>query len=364
MRLYSKTLLNMKKYYPILLSKKGEIVALQYLTQVTKDGICPVVEVVDDSLEKLEKKDSPKKVYKDELENFLKTHWSFFENQIILDFSLVTDIDTKLGIIEKMIISLLKAGVNVIPALQMNSASKFGALIKSLLKKYSLKVCWRTSENSGGYDNFKIGVDKFIPYIGVDPARIIILLDLGYAKHDRYNSLRDIANAAIKSLSQKVDKWLAVVVASSSFPENLGEFKSRKQPYVIDRNEWKIWKSLISDKELTAVKYGDFGTKYPFYVDANFAGTISVKYTTEYSFVVYKGELTNEHKDGHGQYITHAAELIKSEYYSGEDFSWGDMRIKEVAEQDIKSDKRKTGSSTTWVQISQNHHIALLYSLL
>ncbi len=354
----------MKKYYPILLSKKGEIVALQHLTQNAKDDIVPIIEIVDDSLEKLADKVSTKKVYKDELEIFLRTHWGFFGNQIILDFSLVSEIDSKLEIIGKMISSLLNSGVNVIPALQMNSSSNFGKLVIELIKKYSLSVCWRTSEGSGGYDNFKIGVDKFLPYVGLKPDRVILLLDLGYAKYDRYNSLRDIAKNNIKSLNQKVNEWLAVVVAASSFPENLGEFKSRKAPHIIERNEWKIWKSLIGDSELSSIRYGDFGTKYPFYVEANFAGTISIKYSTEAEFIIYKGELTNEHPDGHGQYITHAAELSKSKYYSSKDFSWGDMKIDEIGKQNIKAANRKTGSSTTWVQISQNHHIALLHSLL
>jgi hypothetical protein len=356
----------MKKYYPILLSKKGEVVALQYLKQATKDNISPIIEILDDSLEKKVKitAGSYKTVYKDEFENFLKTHWSFFGNEIILDFSLTTEIERKLEIIEKMVKSLILAGVNVTMSLQMNSSSSYGSLVKNIIANYKTNVCWRTSENSGGFDNFKIAVEKFIPYSGISTDRIILLLDIGYAKADRYNSLRDLATGAIKSLKNKVGEWSAVVVASSSFPENLGDFKKGNNPNRIKRYEWINWLKIRTEEGLTNVKYGDFGTKFPFYVEANFAGTISAKYTTKDDFVIYKGEKTEDHGDGHGQYITHSINIVQSKDYSGKDFSWGDKRIFEISTQDMSSENRKTGSSTTWVQISQNHHIELITSLI
>lgn len=356
----------MKRYYPILISRKGEIVALQHLKQPTKDAICPVIEIVDDSLEKRikDKSGNVKIVYKDEFENFLKTHWSFFGNEIILDFSLVTEMEHRKETIEKLLRSLLKYGVNVIPSLQMNSNSDYGKLVKELIKEYQINVCWRTSENSGGFDRFKEAVDKFLPYIGLEPNKIILLVDIGYAKGDRFNTLGNLANTAINSLSQKAGDWYSVVVAASSFPENLGDFNKQHNPTKITRFEWEIWKKLKNDPKLSEIKYGDFGTKFPFYIEANFAGTISIKYTTKDHFVIYKGELTTDHEYGHKQYILHSAKLMKSNDYAGRDFSWGDKRIFEIGNQNHKEDNSKPGSPTIWVQISQNHHIELITSLL
>jgi Beta protein len=356
----------MKKYYPTLISRKGEIVALQYLKQIAKDNVCPVIEIMDDSLEKQEKEKngSIKIVYKDEFENFLKTHWVFFDNEIVLDFSLVTDVESKIDLIKRMLLSLIKAGVNVIPAINIHTETPFANMIKDLVHKYELKICLLTAERTRGFDNFSIAIDKLFTYLGVDANRILILLDIGYSKYDRYNTLRDMASALIKSLSKKVDEWNSVILTSSSFPENLGEFKPQNNPNRITRYEWIVWKQLVNDQELSNVKYGDYGTKYAIYSEANFAGTISIKYTTEKDFVIYKGELTQEHPLGHKQYLSHADKLVKSNDYSGRDFSWGDKRIFEMAAQDIASDKSKPGSPTVWVQISQNHHIELINSLL
>jgi hypothetical protein len=357
----------MKKYFPILLSKKGELVALQHLTQAVKEDICPVIEVLRDSLEKtVKEKNSPTiTVYKDELENFLKTHWAFFNNRIILDFSLVSGIDEKIEDIKKLIKSLLKSGVNIIPAIQENSSWLFKKTIKEIIHENRLGCCIHTSEFSGGFDNYKSSIEALVKEIGLDEDKIVLLLNLGNAKKDNINYLTSSTKTYINSLNKRIGEWMAIVVASSSFPQNLTDIKPANQVHKLPRHEWSVWKNLISkEPQMTGIKYGDFGTKYPYYEEVSFQGTVSVKYTTENDFIIYRGELTKESEHGHGQYIIHAQKLIKSSEYSGKEFSWGDLRIYEIASQSVDDDKKKTGSATTWVQISQNHHITLLNSLL
>ena len=71
------------------------------------------------------------------------------------------------------------------------------------------------------------------------------------------------------------------------------------------------------------------------------------------------------HIKGNGQFIDHAKALLNSLFYSGNVFSWGDGRIYEIANQDhLEENKRKSGNLRTWVEISQNHHITLIDSLL
>jgi hypothetical protein len=233
------------------------------------------------------------------------------------------------------------------------------------MKSHRLNICIRTSERTGGVDNFKEASESLQKEMNGESNKIILLLDLGYAKPDNHNTLATNAKTVIKSLTKKVDDWLEVVVSSSSFPEDLSKFKpAHSVVHRITRYEWVIWNTIIKDDNCKNIKYSDFGTKYPFYIEANFAGSVSVKYSVKDEFVIHKGELTNEHKEGHGQYIMHAFKLITSKDYSGRGFSWGDGKIYEIAHEDLKNEKKKTGSSTTRVQISQNHHITLIDSLL
>lgn len=124
----------------------------------------------------------------------------------------------------------------------------------------------------------------------------------------------------------------------------------------------KIVSRFISDSVVFCEwKYRN---KHPIYSDNGFQGTCSLKYSTESDFVIYRGEKAQNHQEGNGQYILHAKELINNELYSGSQFSWGDQRISEIANEELQNRKRKPGSSTTWVEISQNHHITLMDSLL
>lgn len=125
-----------------------------------------------------------------------------------------------------------------------------------------------------------------------------------------------------------------------------------------------FWKTVTKPQKLNNVNYSDYGTKYSEFSDANFRGTVSLKYSTEHDYVIYRGELTDNHKDGHGQYITHCQNLIKSKHYSGKDFSWGDLRYYEVGIQKLTDPNKKTGNATNWVQNSQNHHITLIDKLI
>jgi hypothetical protein len=353
-----------KKYYPILVARKGELVALQRLDQDVKEEISPIIEVLADVIEKkVEENKVTKVVYKDEFENFLKTHWSFFNNQVVLDFSYVENLETKINVIRALIVSLVKSGVNVIPAIQENSPASYTDMIKSLILEYRLNACFRTSEQSGGFDNFKATTEWLLKKVEIDPANTILLLDMGEAEKDKINLLGTLAKLSINSLTQKITDWLSIVVASGSFPEDLTEISQRHIAQKIPRHEWTIWNNIIKDENFKAIRYGDFGTKFPIYRDVRQAGTVSIKYTIENEYLIYKGDTTLNNEEGRDQYIAHALKLIGSADYYGQRFSWGDFRIHEIAHETLK-DKKKPGSPTTWVQISQNHHITLLHSLL
>ncbi len=76
----------MKKYFPILLSKAGEMVALLNLTLAVKNETAPVIQVLSDNL--LDDEGN----YDDALQKKLLQMWNFKGNQMLLDVSLIDDI--------------------------------------------------------------------------------------------------------------------------------------------------------------------------------------------------------------------------------------------------------------------------------
>jgi len=109
----------------------------------------------------------------------------------------------------------------------------------------------------------------------------------------------------------------------------------------------------------TAIKYGDYGTKHPYYIPAAFEGSASIKYTVVNEYVIYRGRKASDHSRGGVQYCDSSAALIATVDYLGRPFSWGDDEIFNRGNRVVNP-----GNAGTWVQISQNHHITLLHSVL
>ncbi len=339
----------MKRYFPVLLSKAGEFTALTNLTQNVKDEISPIIQVLSDGYERVE--------------NFASTKWSFQGNKLFLDFSLCNPFDRAKT--RSLIINLSAAGVNVIPVLQANSDARYSTLLQTLIANRTVSnTCIRFSNSSGGFININTQVAAVLGTLSITRGQASIFLDFGFVENHNYNMTAALAISIITGINHKSD-YNNIIIASSSFPENLSSLIPAGRLYRLQRYEWDIWQTVIAQPTLTGlVIYGDYGTKYPFYTEANFQGSCSIKYTLPTEFIIYRGEISGNHPQGNGQYIIFADRLVRSTDYSGATFSWGDARIDFYASQVLTNPKRQTGNATTWVEISQNHHITLLHSIL
>ncbi len=246
----------MKNYFPVLVSRKGETVALQHLQQNDKDDISPIVQVVMKEVRN-EDREIIRHDLPNDLEDYFTKHWGFFGNQVMFDFSLFKELESHTEWVKKFLTNLLAVGVNSLPVVQSGGDKKYFDMIKDLIKGSERKICIRTSNNStGGFLSCKKTINNLMSELKIKPHNVSLLFDMGQIDKTNYN-----------------------------------------------------------DKKL-----------------------------------------------GHGQYITHAKSLVASKDFSGEGFCWGDAKFYELSRKDEEKDK--PGNSTNWVQYSQNHHIALLNSLL
>ncbi|WP_298894673.1 hypothetical protein [uncultured Psychroserpens sp.] len=354
----------MKNYYPILVSKNGEIGALQHLEQHVKDEICPIIEVINSTLIKF-KTDKATGVetmsYSDKFERFLRTHWNFFNNQIILDFSLFVEWDNHIDFLRDTLIRLLNSGVNIIPSVQTNSTQSYKNLIRELVGNYNCNLCFRFSNSSGGFVHMDNDIANLIGEFRIELNNLIILTDLGQIDSGNYNTIGSSAGVVLQNLNYDLNQFESVILASSSFPAGLGGFESSEEAHTIVRYEWSLFNN-IARGNLDMIKYGDYGTKTAIFEDVNYMGSISLKYSTSQEYVIYRGLRTVDHHLGHKQFISHSRKLIDSAYFSGNAFSWGDLRYFEISQQDLQNGS--PGNSMQWVQFSQNHHITLMHSIL
>ncbi len=339
----------MKRYFPILLAKAGEFTALSKLDQNVKDEIAPVIQVLTGNY--------------DRVETFASTNWSFADNELFLDFSLCDPFDRPRT--RTLIVNLSNAGVNVIPVVQTNSDPRYLTLLQALITNGTISnACIRFSNGSGGFININAQVAVLLGALTITRNQTSILLDFGFVENHNYNMIAALAINTISGINHKPD-YNNIIIASSSFLENLSTLVPAGRLYRLQRYEWNIWLTLLAQPGFTGlVKYADYGTKYPFYSEANFQGSCSIKYTLATEFIVYRGEISGNHPQGNGQYIVFADRLVNSVDYSGAAFSWGDAQIDFYASQVLTNPKRKTGNATSWVEISQNHHITILHNLL
>jgi len=347
----------MKKYYPILLSKEGELVALQNLSQNIKDGIAPVLEITADTLFK----DGD---YKNKIQDSLLESWAFEGNKIFVDFSYFTNTSGEIRAINRLLTYLLNNGVNACPVMSFNSDAAYIALVQRLIAAHNCEIGIRLNNAGGGFINYNPQIQTLLTSLNTTRRNTTIILDLGYSENANFNLLATIAYTTITGLNS-VNDWVAIVVASGSFLSDLGGLPAPTTAtspaivYRLPRYEWQIWTYLNTLQLPRTINYGDFGTKNPLYLPAAFEGSASIKYTRPTEFVIYRGRKGSEHRLSAGQYHVSANALIRSRDYSGRTFSWGDEQIYQIGNRDTNP-----GNAGSWVKISINHHITLLHSLL
>ncbi|MFT0713640.1 beta family protein [Flagellimonas lutimaris] len=354
----------MKNYYPILVSKNGETVALQHLEQKIKNNTCPVIEVINSTIVKFKKDKETKDVtmyYSDKFEKFLKTHWNFPQNEIILDFSRFNDWGEHQDFIKESLIRLYNNGVNIILSVQTNSHQNYIDMVKELVYRYNCNLCFRFSNSSGGFLHLNSDINELLKLYRQEIEKVLLLVDLGQIEYANYNMLGSSVGIAIKNLNYQLQDFESVILASSSFPAALTEFSAIDDAHEITRYEWLLFNNLARE-DLSNIKYGDYGTKTADFKEIKYMGSVSLKYSTPEKFIIYRGVRTVDHELGHNQYISHTKKLVENPNYSGNGFSWGDLKYYETSRKDLYDGS--PGNSTQWVQFSQNHHITLMNNIL
>lgn len=386
------------KYYPIFVSKTAEIKALDRLKQEIKESTSPIIEITPDmfidgwvekkkkarakadenrlkkGLEPIDRGKKKEKAFENALLTSLITHWVFPGNQILLDFT-----HCRLTLpqyIGDLLETLQLKKVNVVPVISATTSEDILGLALKFVVENDRPVCLRFDSNAFGKIASHDIFNRLSTNYGIGKDKIMLLLDGGYIEEHTYGLFKKYVLESLTGLPD-IDSWREIIVSFGSFPKDLSDASlvARKEPYLLKRHEWAIWNDIRNASVCKGrVRYSDYGIKHPIYEDLSFQGTASIKYSDADSFVIYKGKKSGEDALGNAQYIAHAQELVKSEYYSGEEFSWGDELIMEYSKKstkpqppkktDGKEKRPESGSAKDWIAIGQNHHICLISSLL
>lgn len=336
-------------YAPILKWKKGEQETLKQLDDKQKKVILPIIELTDYS--------EPETIIKD-----LKDCYSY---PVYLD-TIIADEDDR-----DFLITIVDEGhkndIDIYPICYVDDLADLFIKLPDHTNRLGIKIPVPEDIESPTYKNIFSLLKKFQNDYNI---LLDIILDLDFIedKKDANRQYRDVKEILNKHLLNE-DFYNLVIVSSTSFPENLSSVPAggKVNYYGFD---FLIYKKLSEHFYTTDIKnslvYSDYGvTKYTG-SDIDFSklryGILpKVKYTLDESYLVLKGERDHTTRKLIKDYVDLSKEIFESHYYCGENFSFGDLEIKERA---LGLNKKGPGSNTNWVTISANHHIAVVIEQL
>jgi len=375
---------NQNHYVPILKWKRAEQRALMALEDKNRDVITPLVELVMPTVPlykregKKQIKKTPEEIFSEVVQKFKEKRTKEIPEEILqswgiksvfLDFSLLHEAELttqlKVNSLNKIILAGMDKGLKIIPVLNLNDNSKIKETVCSLSKKYNQGICLRISpsdlSNPSNIEILNNKIRTLLLDFNLFRKDLDLLADIKEIKENDGQYLRFLnASQQIENLSE----WRNFIFASGAFPETLSKCKLDK-PAFLPRFDWQNWLHHIKTNKLTRNPiFADYTIRNPIFNESlqYYNPTTSIKYTLKNNWLVMKGEIRK-----YELYLANAKLLVEdTDYFYGEDFSWGDKNIAQKAKhyyQYIKNRSIKgTGRTEDWIAWGINHHLISVIS--
>jgi hypothetical protein len=327
---------------PILKWKTGERIALRELKKC-KSNLIPVIELVDDY--------SP--------EEFFSELDQYYDGPIYYD-TVRCDDDGR-NLLQQYVEYAKDKQLSAWPLIYYNDLLNLKSELDS--SRYAVKI--PVIEDMEGPST-----DEILSHIVqiIDSKLVDIFFDAGEVKDAQsarmiYTAYKDLFTNNHRQLTT----FKHIVICLTSFPEQLAVDSGDTAIY--ERFDWKIFSKLIkifSGKDnYNNLAFSDYGVTKFTDTEMDFRllryGILpKVKYTTNDNYIVHKGKKNRLRDTYIRSYIDISKDIIRSEYYFGEDFSYGDAFIYEKA----TIENPKPGSSTNWVACCANHHLTVVIEQL
>lgn len=322
-------------YVPIVKWKQGEQGALKELDDCIKDKIIPLIEITPDFNEKK---------FETTLNNWVNRYFYFdmfpecYENDNNIYFETLKKCDSDF----------------VIPVLVIDDSDD---VIKNAYNYSKNGVAFRiTSNNAEDLDYLLENIiEKY------DPSNIDLIIDMKSITNKNISEKNIVLKSMLSDIPQ-INSFRNIILASSSFPETLTDIKKYK-PELIDRLEFDLWiKSRKFNRKYDInIIFSDYCINHPSFFEyiPGMSPSFNIRYTTDNSYLILKGDTIKKGGLDPENIIKLCDEVIKSGYYKGDTFSWGDSYI---ATRCDHSDN--CGNLSTWRKVGTNHHITLVVDQL
>lgn len=332
-----------KRYVPILKWKSGEQIALAHLRPEHKTVIIPFLELVNPQ--------TPAEI--------LKQLEGCYDFPVYIDTSMIDQED------EQHLTTLMQEAKNaekeIYPVVYYEDFTELADQLSNLTNRMLLRVS--VPEEIDGPDYSTI-FSKVVNWKQGKQVFLDVMLDLYVLADERkakvlYSELKSVINKHLAT-NPVFDR---VIIAMTCFPENLSSLPSGESKF-FKRYEIKIFQKLLHEVSNDHIKsrllFSDYGVTKFTDTDIDFSqmryGPLpKIRYTTPEHYWVLKGAKNRVTDTWIRSRQDMASEILNSKYYYGENFSFGDLEIKERA-----LEKKGPGNNTNWVAIDANHHITVV----
>jgi hypothetical protein len=347
-------------YVPMLKGKEGEFAALEALSGDVRSRLVPFLEIpgvpFDYANERPAKSlDEHVEAVSGRLQKFQRV-WQSAPLYLHLPwFGDGEQLDDGRDALETVLGGCRSLGVNAIPVVSVASSDNDVLAAGRYSAECETGSCIRLL-----VEDFKedIDLEKETDRIwnglgGLNSNSVDVIIDLGELRSEA-----NLVARSVLSMIPKKDQWRRMILAASSFPEDLSDVGAATTA-TLPRREWELWQTLQRKPNMLPRRdliFGDYAIAHPIPKELDpriMQMSASIRYTTPDDWLVVKGR--NVRQYGFDQYFELCKTLVGRPEYSGRDFSWGDGYIDDCA-----AGMTGPGNATTWRKVGTNHHLTLV----
>lgn len=218
-------------------------------------------------------------------------------------------------------------------------------------QKYCLRLDSYAFEDMIEESYFYEKINDIIDRLNIDVSRCSVILDFGDVTKSSIEDIQETLTKSIDLLSLYQFKYISISGCSVSTLIN-NMVSTVDSTASVLRREMIAWKA---SRELTNKQnfvFGDYGIVSPEMKDDIIAPHANgkIRYTYSNNYLVARGHSLSTGNKGEQRWDL-SRQIVQSNQYMGEQFSWGDKRILSCANEEFK------GNPSNWVAIDTNHHI-------
>ena len=341
-------------YVPVLRWKQSEWMALRYLDDQVADAILPLIEIPPSRYEDRETRQVTDIDAKTEdVAEKLYINWG--TRPFFLDLNLIntTVHRTSSGrhILEMMCTLADASGLCMTPVIGLHRNDDYQRAVLEACNMGNglcLKVAARNALHLAFPDEALMLIESM--GLGIEDTDLIVDFGIVEGMSIEY---RDVLGNVPQSHA-----WRNLIFTGGSFPRNLTEMEPGTNR--LPRNEWQSWRAAvggIGSEPIRIPIFSDSTIQHPLFEEPPVRSnpSASVRYAVDSDWLVFRGRgLRTRGRGGSQQYIGHAILLSDHPEFYGQEFSYGDRYISEIA-----AEQHRPGSPMTWLRAGINHHITL-----